>query len=270
MYYFRSELNIIESSGNLDDKQHDGNDEPFSEQQAEHDGIQEASPTTLAPGQTLHGTGLRLLNPSDFQDRLRQVPRFDLPFELTQPFPNISLETQDVTRWKMAWRAQRVFKDNVPYASLVRRCKDLPDMEDILDEPLIAFGFSAGALMYGGLHALAWFAHFDSSTEQLLWRISACMVMGGLPVIFVLNTGADKLYLMLSSHMLTMGRIAEWSIELLFDLNDFSGPLLAGLIFLAYVLARGYLVVECFINLSHLPAEVYEVPQWSAYFPHIS
>ncbi len=131
-------------------------------------------------------------------------------------------------------------------------------MDNIIDEPPIAFGFCAGALIYGGLHALAWFAHFDSSTEQLLWRISACVVMGGLPVIFVLITVGH--------------RVERWTSN--GGMSDFflSSMLitLVGLILLAYILARGYLVVECFINLSHLPAEVYEVPQWSAYFPHIS
>jgi len=37
-----------------------------------------------------------------------------------------------------------------------------------------------------------------------------------------------------------------------------------------YCLARVYLVVECFINLSHLPQSVYLVPTWSQYVPHIS
>ena len=39
---------------------------------------------------------------------------------------------------------------------------------------------------------------------------------------------------------------------------------------LVYCLARVYLVVECFINLSHLPESVFRVPVWSQYVPHIS
>jgi hypothetical protein len=45
--------------------------------------------------------------------------------------------------------------------------------------------------------------------------------------------------------------------------------LVAAAIFL-YALARVYLVVECFINLVHLPDSAYLVPQWSQYVPHIS
>lgn len=37
-----------------------------------------------------------------------------------------------------------------------------------------------------------------------------------------------------------------------------------------YALARAYLVVECFINVAHLPPEVYEVPNWATYFSHIA
>ncbi|KAK4108127.1 hypothetical protein N656DRAFT_784667 [Canariomyces notabilis] len=36
-----------------------------------------------------------------------------------------------------------------------------------------------------------------------------------------------------------------------------------------YVLARVYLVVECFINLVHLPESAYKLPEWSQYVPHI-
>lgn len=37
----------------------------------------------------------------------------------------------------------------------------------------------------------------------------------------------------------------------------------------AYALARTYLVVECFINLAHLPDDAFRVAQWSQYIPHI-
>ncbi|KAK1757757.1 hypothetical protein QBC47DRAFT_164925 [Echria macrotheca] len=46
---------------------------------------------------------------------------------------------------------------------------------------------------------------------------------------------------------------------------DLVVPVMVGL----YVLARVYLVVESFINLSHLPESAYEMPVWSLYVPHI-
>lgn len=39
---------------------------------------------------------------------------------------------------------------------------------------------------------------------------------------------------------------------------------------LAYIGARGYLVVESFIQLVHLPDSAYLLPAWSRYSPHIS
>ena len=94
-------------------------------------------------------------------------------------------------------------------------------------------------MVYGGLHALAWFAHFHSPTEQLLWRISSVVAMGGIPTLAVSS------YLALS--FLDDHFVVAFTLLVL----DF-------LIAIAYVLARFYLVVECFIQLSHLPAGVYE------------
>lgn len=45
--------------------------------------------------------------------------------------------------------------------------------------------------------------------------------------------------------------------------------LAVALFIVLYVLARVYLVVECFINLAHLPESAYELPKWSQYVPHI-
>ena len=39
--------------------------------------------------------------------------------------------------------------------------------------------------------------------------------------------------------------------------------------FLLYVFSRVYLVVDSFLQLAHLPDAVYQVPNWSQYFPHI-
>ena len=240
-----------------DRRQENGNHGTHSFQETGHDVDDEAGSTILTPLQVLEGTGFEAL---DFRKVVKRtcpslMGSFDGYDGSHQPFPNISLTTQDVTRWRMAWRAFRTYKlrDNklrdkfsghFPEALLVRRCRNSPDMYDIVGEPRIALGFSAAALIYGGLHALAWFAHFETSSEQLLWRISACVVMGGMPVAFFLW------YLLLP--------LAPYVI------------FLEILLWLAYVLARAYLVVECFINLSHLPAEVYDIPRWSTYFPHIS
>lgn len=164
----------------------------------------------------------------------------------------------------MAWRASQLYKEDDELRLfcrrrfLLERYENWPDLHEVLDEIPIVLGFIAAALIYGGLHALAWFAHFDSYTEQLLWRISACVVMGGLPPIFVLTKSASP-----------VRRFAS-SSKLLTKCVDLSLLPAFYMLVSVYALARAYLVVECFINLSHLPAGVYDVPNWAAYFPHIS
>ena len=179
--------------------------------------------------------------------------------ELLSTLPHVRLTARDITRWKMAWRAcqphiqktsgnKTIFSDVYYQQLLARRCTDGPDWVEAFEIPTI-LGFTAATFIYGGLHALAWSAHFDSATEKLLWRTSSCIVMGGLPVILGLHNWWPK-------------------VE-----NDNTVLALLGLeilMLVAYTLARAYLVVECFINVFHLPAGVFDTPQWSTYFPHIS
>lgn len=236
------------------------NNETHPEQETRHEGDDETGLTILKPGQTLQGTGFKALDLTDIVAREPITLRgsFCTYTGSHLPLPNIRLTTQDVNRWTMAWRA---YRHGFKYDLIVRRCKNWPNMYRLANFP-IALGFSAAAFIYGGLHALAWFAHFDSSTEQLLWRISACIVMGGIPVSFVVYTSADHLYIPNSAK--SRNRTELEFVTFLFLLS------LVILILVAYTLARAYLVVECFINLSHLSAGVYDVPSWSTYFPHIS
>ena len=219
----------------------------------------EVGSTTLIPGQILQGTGFKALNGRDLATYFRIN-------DTIGHVPPIRLTTEDVTRYKMAWRGLRIagppdnFQPKVlPFYipnSLVQRCKDWPDVDNSFTL-LLGLSFTTAGLIYGGLHALAWFAHFGSSTQQLLWRISACVVMGGFPVCWVLVKLLEFSESRINGYYLDKTNDGFWSIAI-------------ALILLAYMLARAYLVVECFINLSHLPAGVYHVPQWASYFPHIS
>ena len=204
--------------------------------------------TEYMPGKGIPDTGLKLNSTLEVDFKEDGKIRTDLP--------SLKLTKQDINRWKMAKRAAesieavpsyQVFSGN-PFE---RRCINMPDFISVLNELPLAFGFSAAAIVYGGLHALAWFAHFHSPTEQLLWRISSVVVIGGIPTLAVIWKLADSFS--------EDRHVAALTLFVL----DF-------LIASAYVLARLYLVVECFIQLSHLPAGVYEEPQWSAYFPHIA
>lgn len=175
------------------------------------------------------------------------------------PLPRINLTEQDINRWNMAKRAaesnpaskledeSRLVDYNLPFR---RRCRDGSDLFCIFKIPT-ATGFSAAAVVYGGLHALAWFAHFGSPTQQLLWRICVCGVMGGAPALHLI--------------MKLLGKMPDWS-----DWSHIPILILIGAMVLAYRLARVYLVIECFVQLSCLPEGVYVVPNWTAYFPHIA
>lgn len=123
--------------------------------------------------------------------------------------------------------------------------------------PPIVFGFGIVALVYGGLHALAWSAPFATPTERLLWRMSSCIVMGGILARFVvteLDPWGGFMLTLLAWGGLESGFIAHKLF--CYSILDWLYRPLSYLLPLAYVLARVYLVVECFINISHLPASV--------------
>ena len=261
----------------------------------------ENSSKALAFGQHLDGTGFRLRTVSKImaytffnsdESRLEHYINFNEYDRDHLPPTNLTLRARDVARWNMAWRAVQMC-DLVEHTDeagvrrsqrlgvedllrlLTERCKNWPDFNDIFDLP-IAFGFSVTGFIYGGLHALAWAAHFNSNTEQLLWRSSACIVMGGFPIIavvflvFLSSVNANKTVRagpnLKRWIQLVIGFVAElgWVLLLVFLI------FLLIAVIAAYMLARAYLVVECFINIFHLPAGAYDVPRWSAYFPHIS
>lgn len=110
-------------------------------------------------------------------------------------------------------------------------------------------GLIAAGVLYGGLHLLAWYAPFQRSYELWLWRVSCIIVIAGPPLlifyphnfVFSLPSPLDRLR---AIHI--------------------------GILILIYPAARMFLVIECFINLAHLPPEVYQQPAWSRYIPHLT
>lgn len=271
-------MDLLSPEG-FDDESRIGNDKGAPKQESGPFGNEEVTSTILEPGQTLQGTGLQILHPRDipYSDIITlsnfgiHLPRSTPPElrkafnELHSTLPPVNLTARDINRWKMAWRAcrphtggkpgnARVLSGESHQQLLARRCGNWPESDRIFQLPII-LGFTTATFIYGGLHALAWSAHFDSATEKTLWRISSCVVMGGLPVIWGL-AGWDR-YHILKRHIITgyYGLACGYMLILML---------------VAYVLARAYLVVECFINVFHLPAGVFDTPEWSTYFPHIS
>ncbi|KAI4281238.1 MAG: hypothetical protein L6R35_005694, partial [Caloplaca aegaea] len=140
----------------------------------------------VGPGQLVPGTKLKLMTAS----QLKAIKEDQSAY--TPPIPSLNLTKQDLTRLKMADAAyqasighDKYTMENFKNSSRIfqRHCGDWPKRPR--GETATPLGFSGAALIYGGLHVLAWFAHFNSTVEQLLWRISSCVVMGGLPILFI-------------------------------------------------------------------------------------
>ena len=132
----------------------------------------------------------------------------------------------------------------------------------------VLLGLILSGLLYGGLHLLAWKMPFASRTECILWRFSG---------IFIISTGlgftglkgcikACKVYISARERP----EHNDWLPDYSFTLLLVFAVLFSCTLCLGYLLARTFLVVECFLQLSRLPASAYETPAWPAYFPHIS
>lgn len=151
--------------------------------------------------------------------------------------------------WQLLWRLEgsvKVRRRNFRFSHPLRDATSL-------------MGIIIAGLSYGGLHIIAWAAPFASSAEMYLWRISSLAIAVSGFVVLGTKLLADA---------------CDYVPENLTDLMDVVSTVWIVVVAmpfgLLYVLARGYLVVECFVNIAHLPDSVYQVPAWSQYFPHIA
>jgi hypothetical protein len=107
---------------------------------------------------------------------------------------------------------------------------------------LIVFGFAA-------CHLIGWDFYFPTRIELLLWRVAGVLCFA-LPI--------------------AMGAFASYGTN--FERGGWQDTLLANItlpIVVFYVLVRAYLLVEVFVGLRSVPADVYVSVNWSAYIPHI-
>jgi hypothetical protein len=138
-------------------------------------------------------------------------------------------------------------------------------------ETVAAFiGFSVAGILYGGLHLLAWTAPFHSRTHAVLWRVTAVNIAasGVYCAAIWVNCRFERLWDRRKRHLLSRPlRLAVGSVSAaVFVLL----LILFVLAILFYLFSRAFLVVECFMSLASLPPEVFQQPEWSSYFPHIS
>ena len=105
------------------------------------------------------------------------------------------------------------------------------------------------AVIFGGIHCLAWLFHFPSYTEQFIWRVSAAGVVGVPISVFVLF----KLH------------FESWENEVLREVAGIFWVVLWG----CYIIFRIYLLILPCIALRALhPTALVDI-QWTAFSPHI-
>jgi hypothetical protein len=140
----------------------------------------------------------------------------------------------------------------------------------------------AGSL-YGGIHLFAWNGPFPSGTERLLWRISCLVITSPVALVLLALAAAGVaivIYVVVSviDDCVPIKRLIAWFYAPIHNcLETETGDMvfwtlffsICGILALVYAAARTYLVVECFINIAHLPDAVFQEPDWSLYIPHV-
>jgi hypothetical protein len=103
---------------------------------------------------------------------------------------------------------------------------------------LLLFAFAA-------CHLIGWNFTFPTWSEQLLWRAASVLCIA-IPIF-----------------MLVLGWVADGRRPY----SQQEKVVLLGIC--AYALIRTYLLVEAFVGLRSVPADVYRTVNWAAYIPHI-
>ncbi|KUJ13030.1 uncharacterized protein LY89DRAFT_673130 [Mollisia scopiformis] len=136
------------------------------------------------------------------------------------------------------------------------------------------------AMVYGGLHCLAWNSQsFASSTERLLWRISCVVLMAPIPLGTVVLATCAIPQILLRVVVGFLPSLASYLKKAFKDdgILTYLGMgalillLCSFLIFasLTLIFGRAYLLIECFINVGYLNSRVFILPSWTNYLPHI-
>ena len=128
-------------------------------------------------------------------------------------------------------------------------------------------GVALSALFYGGLHTLVFGVPLHTPAETLLWKTSSLVVLCAPPVILGLSILLDEAIIPVFERK-GWPKPWKWSLPGMPEINP-SNVLVASIISL-YAFARVFLVVEVFLNVPYLDPGVYQMPDWSVYFPHVT
>jgi hypothetical protein len=148
------------------------------------------------------------------------------------------------------------FLEDCTKRMLVDRVGDIPRGESLSRTVVLATLAIAGFL-YGGVHLAAWQTKFKTKAEGQMWKISAITLAAsgplGIPVIIFERAWRGSDAMSCGNFMISMVMI--WAV-----------PAAAAL----YLVARVYLIVESFLNLTYLEESTFLVPSWLQYMPHIT
>ncbi|KAH4957337.1 hypothetical protein HBH77_225260 [Parastagonospora nodorum] len=168
--------------------------------------------------------------------------------------------SEDRNEKLLTTRIQNRPKDHLIYGPLPTRTYGTPTPRlgfcETLNRGVLMKGLIATSCVYGGFHLLAWNHEFRTTTEELLWKISA-LTIATFGIAYLVG-----IYL--------FGRVDED----FFERHDYVyccctvTPNI--LVTLFYIFCRVYIIIECLLDVFHLPESAFRVPQWSQYFPHFS
>ncbi len=117
---------------------------------------------------------------------------------------------------------------------------------------------------YGGMHLLAWNAHFPSAVEMWMWRGSG----------LAMATGPLSLWLVVPDYypdFLMRDEETWWFKPVKTAINILSTVLMCigSVIWTAYPVGRVFVLVEAFASLRSPALGIYETVKWTSFIPHV-
>jgi len=110
-------------------------------------------------------------------------------------------------------------------------------------------------LFFGLVHCIAWEFYFPSMLERTLWRV--CAVAVGIGPALVL------LSIAISGRLVTIPTVSKSTWVVLFSFVTIILP------YVAFIAARGGLLVVSLMALRAIPLSAYQTVPWLSYIPHL-
>ena len=253
---------------------------------------------TVTTSQALPGTGFKANGNSTrwiVETTYGSGDEFSNPYTDVHYKPAVfNLTPRDVRRWKLAREAMDKYQLQKPdknlYLVTIKPVAEHMENSNGSDGTLATWhilGFSVISAAYGGLHTVAWNAHFPSHREMVLWRVSALVIASpavlcvllmflyyaAMAVRFVFRSCCIKLapaakLQQTPSRKPPVVKITIRAAEFTMSVLRILGIFASAFIFF-YFPARGYLVYESFRTVFFLPPEAFKAT-WTQYIPHIT